>query len=103
MRQMASMSIWERMKTVTGLGKAGAFLPGSNVAEIQSRHRPSQKCQGTGGGPEEEAEAGQEEVISGWQYAIGQGWPIYTGLARRMAGSYNEGQWIGLSLIANRL
>ena len=28
MKQMASMSIWQRMKMVTGLGKAGAFLPG---------------------------------------------------------------------------
>jgi signal recognition particle subunit SRP54 len=29
MKQMASMSIWQRMKMVTGLSKAGAFLPGS--------------------------------------------------------------------------
>jgi signal recognition particle subunit SRP54 len=28
MKQMASMSIWQRMKMMTGLGKAGAFLPG---------------------------------------------------------------------------
>jgi signal recognition particle subunit SRP54 len=28
MKQMASMSIWQRMKMVTGLGKMGAFLPG---------------------------------------------------------------------------
>ena len=28
MKQMASMSLWQRMKMVTGLGKAGAFLPG---------------------------------------------------------------------------
>ncbi len=28
MKQMASMSIWQKMKMVTGLGQAGAFLPG---------------------------------------------------------------------------
>ena len=28
MKQMASMSLWQRMKMVTGLGKAGAFMPG---------------------------------------------------------------------------
>lgn len=28
MKQMAQMSMWQRLKMVTGLGKAGAFLPG---------------------------------------------------------------------------
>ena len=28
MKQMSQMSIWQRLKMVTGLGKAGAFLPG---------------------------------------------------------------------------
>ncbi|MFO0826375.1 MAG: hypothetical protein U0792_25190 [Gemmataceae bacterium] len=28
MKQMAEMSMWQRLKMVTGLGKAGAFLPG---------------------------------------------------------------------------
>jgi signal recognition particle subunit SRP54 len=28
MKQMSQMSLWQRMKMVTGLGKAGAFLPG---------------------------------------------------------------------------
>ena len=28
MKQMASMSLWQRVKMVTGLGKAGAFMPG---------------------------------------------------------------------------
>ena len=28
MKQMAEMSIWQRIKMVTGMGKAGAFLPG---------------------------------------------------------------------------
>src|SRR3954454_24648355 len=28
MKQMAEMSLWQRLKMVTGLGKAGAFLPG---------------------------------------------------------------------------
>jgi signal recognition particle subunit SRP54 len=27
-KQMNSMSMWQRLKMVTGLGKAGAFLPG---------------------------------------------------------------------------
>src|SRR5262249_11661154 len=31
MRKMMNMSIWERIKTVTGLGKAGAFDPGSKM------------------------------------------------------------------------
>jgi signal recognition particle subunit SRP54 len=45
MRQMASMSLWERMKTVTGLGKMGAFLPGSNVlkSKVGTGHRKSAK------------------------------------------------------------
>ena len=28
MVKMMNMSLWERIKMVTGLGKAGAFLPG---------------------------------------------------------------------------
>jgi signal recognition particle subunit SRP54 len=28
MKQMSQMSLWQRMKMVTGLGQAGAFLPG---------------------------------------------------------------------------
>jgi signal recognition particle subunit SRP54 len=28
MKQMANMSIWQRMKMVTGMGQAGAFMPG---------------------------------------------------------------------------
>jgi signal recognition particle subunit SRP54 len=28
MKQMASMNLWQRMKMVTGMGKAGAFMPG---------------------------------------------------------------------------
>jgi signal recognition particle subunit SRP54 len=45
MRQMASMSLWERMKTVTGLGKMGAFLPGSNMlkSKVGTGHRKSAK------------------------------------------------------------
>jgi signal recognition particle subunit SRP54 len=43
MRQMASMSIWERVKMLTGLGKAGAFLPGSKMlkTKIGTGHRKS--------------------------------------------------------------
>ena len=47
MRQMAKMSIWERLKMVTGLGNAGAFLPGSNVLRNMKKgdtgHRKSPK------------------------------------------------------------
>ena len=28
MQQMAKMSMWQRLKMMTGLGKAGAFMPG---------------------------------------------------------------------------
>ena len=28
MKQMAQMSMWQRLKMVTGLGKTGAFMPG---------------------------------------------------------------------------
>ena len=45
MRQMARMSIWERMKMITGLGKAGAFQPGSKVMQKKgdTGHRLSPK------------------------------------------------------------
>jgi signal recognition particle subunit SRP54 len=45
MRQMASMSLWERMKSVTGVGFLGAFLPGSNVlkSKVGTGHRKSAK------------------------------------------------------------
>ena len=45
MRQMAKMSLWERMKMVTGLGKMGAFMPGSNVlkSKVGTGHRKSAK------------------------------------------------------------
>jgi signal recognition particle subunit SRP54 len=45
MRKMAKMSIWERIKMVTGLGKAGAFQPGSKMAKAKgdTGHRKSPK------------------------------------------------------------
>jgi signal recognition particle subunit SRP54 len=45
MRQMARMSIWERIKMVTGLGKAGAFMPGSRILDKKgdTGHRKSPK------------------------------------------------------------
>src|SRR6266849_10999393 len=45
MRQMAKMSIWERVKMVTGLGKMGAFQPGANMlkSKIGTGHRKSAK------------------------------------------------------------
>jgi signal recognition particle subunit SRP54 len=45
MTRMARMSIWERIKMVTGLGQAGAFLPGSNILKKKgdTGHRKSPK------------------------------------------------------------
>lgn len=45
MRQMARMSIFERIKMMTGLSKAGAFLPGSNMLKKKgdTGHRKSAK------------------------------------------------------------
>ncbi len=44
MRQMAKMSIWEKIKTVTGMGKAGAFQPGARIkAKGDTGHRKSAK------------------------------------------------------------
>jgi signal recognition particle subunit SRP54 len=44
MRQMAKMSIWERIRMVTGLGKAGAFQPGARlVKKGDTGHRKSPK------------------------------------------------------------
>jgi signal recognition particle subunit SRP54 len=46
MKQMASMSLWQRIKMVTGLGKAGAFLPGGeNMIKTKgdTGHRKSAK------------------------------------------------------------
>jgi signal recognition particle subunit SRP54 len=44
MRQMAKMSIWERIRTVTGLGKMGAFNPGARlVKKGDTGHRKSPK------------------------------------------------------------
>lgn len=45
MRQMANMSIWDRMKMVTGMGQAGAFNPGAMMpkAKIGTGHRKTPK------------------------------------------------------------
>ena len=45
MRQMAKMSMLERMKMFMGLGKAGAFAPGAKMlkAKIGTGHRKSAK------------------------------------------------------------
>ncbi|HLW68371.1 MAG TPA: signal recognition particle protein [Gemmataceae bacterium] len=46
MRQMASMSMWQRFKMMHGLGKAGAFQPGSQVLKqnkVGTGHRKSAK------------------------------------------------------------
>jgi len=45
MRQMASMSIWQRIKMVTGLGKAGMFQPGAMLPKqkIGTGHRKTPK------------------------------------------------------------
>ncbi|MBN9118174.1 MAG: signal recognition particle protein [Planctomycetes bacterium] len=46
MKQMASMSLWQRLKMVTGLGKMGAFMPGGMdgiVKKGDTGHRKSAK------------------------------------------------------------
>jgi signal recognition particle subunit SRP54 len=45
MRKMAKMSIWERIKMVTGLGRAGAFQPGAMLKKPKgdTGHRKSPK------------------------------------------------------------
>src|SRR5262249_13443210 len=45
MRQMAKMSMWERVKMVTGLGKMGAFQPGAQMmkTKVGTGHRKSAK------------------------------------------------------------
>jgi signal recognition particle subunit SRP54 len=45
MRQMAKMSMWDRLKMMTGLSKMGAFNPGSNVlrTKVGTGHRKSAK------------------------------------------------------------
>ena len=46
MRQMANMSIWQRIKMMSGLGKMGAFNPGSQVlqkSKVGTGHRKSAK------------------------------------------------------------
>src|SRR5947209_631188 len=45
MRQMAKMSIWDRVKMVTGLGKMGAFSPGGPMlkTKVGTGHRKSAK------------------------------------------------------------
>jgi signal recognition particle subunit SRP54 len=45
MRQMAKMSIWDRVKMVTGLGKMGAFQPGAKMlkSKVGTGHRKSAK------------------------------------------------------------
>ena len=57
---MAKMSIWERIKMMTGMGKAGAFQPGAKMLQDEGRHRPSQES------PKERAEERKkkEEEIS---------------------------------------
>jgi signal recognition particle subunit SRP54 len=45
MRQLANKSIWERIKTVTNLGKMGAFQPGAKLlkTKVGTGHRKSAK------------------------------------------------------------
>jgi signal recognition particle subunit SRP54 len=48
MRQMSQMSIWDRIKMVTGMGQSGAFLPGGmkalkNMTKGNTGHRKSPK------------------------------------------------------------
>jgi signal recognition particle subunit SRP54 len=46
MKQMSQMSLWQRLKMVTGLGKMGAFMPGGMdgiVKKGNTGHRKSAK------------------------------------------------------------
>ena len=45
MKKMANMSVWERIKMVTGMGQAGAFAPGANMVKKKgdTGHRKSAK------------------------------------------------------------
>ncbi len=45
MRQMAKMSVWERVKMMSGLGKMGAFAPGAKMlkTKVGTGHRKSAK------------------------------------------------------------
>ena len=45
MRQMAKMSMFQRIKMLTGLGKMGAFQPGANMlkTKVGTGHRKSAK------------------------------------------------------------
>ncbi len=45
MSKMAKMSMWERIKMMTGMGKAGAFAPGANIIQKKgdTGHRKSPK------------------------------------------------------------
>jgi signal recognition particle subunit SRP54 len=46
MKQMANMSLWQRIKMMSGLGQMGAFMPGSQVLQknkIGTGHRKSAK------------------------------------------------------------
>jgi signal recognition particle subunit SRP54 len=44
MRQMAKMSIFERIKMMSGLGKMGAFQPGATIkSKVGTGHRKSAK------------------------------------------------------------
>jgi len=45
MRQMAKMSIWDRIKMLTGMSSAGAFNPGANMIKTKgdTGHRKSAK------------------------------------------------------------
>ena len=57
MKQMMSMSVWQRIKMVTGLTKAGAFDPGQGGnAQDEGPHRPPQERPRAGRGAEEEEE-----------------------------------------------
>jgi signal recognition particle subunit SRP54 len=45
MRQMANMSIWERIKMITGMSKMGAFAPGAKMlkSKVGTGHRKTAK------------------------------------------------------------
>jgi signal recognition particle subunit SRP54 len=49
MRQMATMSMWQKLKMITGMGKAGAFQPGAKLPSTKgntgTRKTPKQRAE----------------------------------------------------------
>ena len=71
MRQMAKMSMWERIKMVTGMGKAGAFQPGAKMMKTKGDTGHRKSAEGTGERAEEEAEE-KDKMVGGLVVVVGE-------------------------------